>query len=447
MPDSRKRVADIAFLAALFIYVLAGTALTPPHGDEFMQMSMARDTFYVLGGQWNKLAYSPPLIPDTEEYQRLINGTINKSLIGLAWMLSGRGAESLPGIYAWGNPYDWNQQQGNVPSDDQLATARWPSALLTALGVLPMFYIGWQIRRRSVAYPAAVLFALHPVILLNGRRAMMEGSLMLFSLLTIAWLITLVIAEHSASAGDSVKRLHPAVRYAILGVLAGLAVASKHTGLVVAVAALAGALIAGLSRDRSWRPLAWIGLAGVVAFAVWFAFNPGYWNDPLGAAQATLKARTDLLAFQSSGNLGYANLGQRFQGVLAEPFLTPPQFYESESWAALIAPQITAYQDSDIDGWNWGPIIGVVLTLLAGIGLVVVIYDSLHHDKIAWIILIWVAATSVAAMAVPLAWQRYYLPVLLVAIILAAEGLGRLLVRRPAEMKTPAGVAAPEPAL
>src|SRR5258708_18340562 len=221
MPDSRKRIADAAFLVALMIYVLAGIGITPPHGDEFMQMAMARDIYYVFGGQWNKLAFAPPLIPDTEEYQRLINGTLNKNLIGVTWMLSGRGADSLPGIYAWGNPYNWNVSQGNVPSDDALHTARWPSALLTALGVLPMFYIGWQIRRRSVAYPSAVLYALHPVILLNGRRAMMEGGLLLFTLLTVAWLIAMIVAEHSAADNRPMKRLPPTVRYAILGALAG----------------------------------------------------------------------------------------------------------------------------------------------------------------------------------------------------------------------------------
>jgi hypothetical protein len=271
---------------------------------------------------------------------------------------------------------------------------------------------------------------------------------MLFSLLAIAWLVAMIVAEHSATENGFVKRMHPAARYAILGALAGLAVASKHTGLIVAGSALLGALVSGFSRDRSWRPVGWVALAGVVMFAVWFALNPGYWNDPMGAAKATLKARADLLNFQASGELGYTNFAQRLQGVVAEPFLTSPQFYESDDWAGLIGDQIVAYQNSDVDGWSWGPIIGLALTLLSGIGLVAVIYDSFHQNKIAWAILIWAAATAVAAVAVPLAWQRYYLPLMLVAIVLAAEGLGRLLVRRPAEVKdaAPSPVVAPEAA-
>src|SRR5689334_24920892 len=111
MPDSRKRIADAAFLLALMIYILAGVSVVPAHGDEYMQTAMAADTFYLLHGEWNKLAYVPPVEPSSETNLRLINGSINKTLIGVIWMLSGRSRESLPGIYQWAMPVDWNKQQ------------------------------------------------------------------------------------------------------------------------------------------------------------------------------------------------------------------------------------------------------------------------------------------------------------------------------------------------
>src|SRR5215510_4151693 len=125
MPDSRKRIADGAYLLALMTFIVAGFRLAPVHGD------------------WGRLAFAPPVERDTEQYLRLINGTINKTLIGLAWKLSGREVESLPAIYAWEMPLDWNRQQGRVPDDDALHIARWPSTLLTALGVIPVFLLGW----------------------------------------------------------------------------------------------------------------------------------------------------------------------------------------------------------------------------------------------------------------------------------------------------------------
>ena len=81
--------------------------------------------------------------------------------------------------------------------------------------------------------------------------------------------------------------------------------------------------------------------------------------------------------------------------------------------------------------------VGALFTVLAGIGLLALIYDALHRDLVALAILIWAAATIVASLAIPLAWQRYYLPLMLVAITLAAAGLGRVLVRRPMEEKRP----------
>lgn len=437
MPNSRKRLADGAFLLALIFYVLAGVALVPLHGDELMHMAMARDTFYVIHGQWDRLAFRPPIEPDTEAYLRLINGTINKTLIGVAWIIDGRDVNTLPGIFAWAMPLEWNRAQGNVPSDDAIRLARWPSALLTALGVIPVFILGWQLRLRSLAYPAALLYALHPVILLNGRRAMAEGSLILFTLLTIYWLIAIIIAEHSATANGFVRRLPVGIRYGILGALIGLTVATKYTGLVVAIAALSAALATGLMRSRSWRTFAWVGMAGVVGLLVWFALNPAYWNDPIGALRYTVSARAELLDRQGRGDpLVYKDGGERLKALVLEPFLTPPQYYEAPTWAGTIDDQISAYQRSSVDGWDWGVPIGILLTALAIIGLLTLMYDAWHRDLIAWAILAWTAATVVGSLAIPFAWQRYYLPLTLVAIILAAAGMGRLLVRRTADAAT-----------
>ncbi len=443
MSDSRKHIADAAFLLALMLYIVAGITLTPVHGDEFMQMSMARDVFYMAQGNWNRLAYTPPVPSDPEQYLRMINGTINKDLIGIVWLLNGRTVTSLPGIYAWEMPFDWNVQKGNVPSIDAVQLARLPSALLTALGVIPMFFLGWQLRLRSLAYPAALLYTLHPVILLNGRRAMMEGSLILTTLLTISWLLALIVAEHSANADGFMRQLPFWARYSVLGLLAGLAVASKYTGLVVIGAALAAALLAALARDRSWRPLVWTGLSLVVAILTWFVLNPGYWNNPIGGVIDSFKTRADLLEFQSNTPLRYNSVGERAGALITEPFLTPPQYYEAPGWDDVVKDQVLANEQSSLDGWDWGPlmqVVGVALSLLAGIGLFALVYDAFHRNLIAWTILIWALATALYSLAIPFGWQRYYLPWILVVILFAATGLGRLFVRRMPEENRQTGI-------
>ncbi|MBX3080136.1 MAG: phospholipid carrier-dependent glycosyltransferase [Anaerolineae bacterium] len=431
MSEQRKRVADVGFLVALMLFIVAGIMLVPPHGDEYMQMSMARDVFYEAQGEWARLAYVPPVQPDTEPYLRLLNGTLNKTLIGLTWLVTGRTEQDLPGIYAWGESQEWNIAQGNVPSDEALALARWSSALLTALGVIPIFVIGWHVRLRSVAYPAALLYALHPVVLINGRRAMMEGSLMLFSLLTVAWAVEMIVTEHSAAATGWMRRLSPLARYVGLGVCGGLVLSAKYTGIAIVATALLAVMITSLARRRTWRAVLYALLAGTITVVIWFALNPIFWNDPVGALRASVEARVDLLNRQSTDPLlAYKTTGERFSALLTQPFLSPPQYYEAPTWAGVIEAPIAAYENSALRGWAWTPLIGVVLTALMLYGLLRLVIEVWRRNLVAVAILMWLAVMLITSMSSPLNWQRYYLPLILVGVVLAATGIGYLVVWR-----------------
>ncbi|MFQ3536082.1 MAG: phospholipid carrier-dependent glycosyltransferase [Aggregatilineales bacterium] len=439
MPDNRKRLADIAFVLALMLYMLYGTAQVPPHADEYMHIAMARDFFLLREGGPAALAYTPPVQVDTLQYLRLLNGTVHKNLVGILWAASGRSPDSLPNIYAWAMPLAWNIANGNVPSQAELNLARWASAILAALAVVPMFMLGWHLRLRALAYPAALLYALHPVILLNGRRAMLEGSLMFFSLCSMYWLVALIVSEHSATARGFMVKLPLWARYGVLGALIGLTVASKHSGIIVAGAILTAAFITGIVREsppRPLRPLVWVSFAGGVGAATWFVLSPHLWNAPLEALKAMLAARGDLLNLQASDvALAHSGLGSRLAAILTQPFLSAPQYFEAPTWAGLLNAQIAAYQDSATNGWDWGVPIGIVLTGLALLGGLTLVAEARRRNLIAWAILVWVGAAILASAAVPMNWQRYYLPLILVAIVLAAAGLGRLLVRREQDSK------------
>lgn len=434
MSDSRKRLADVAFVLALMLYVLYGTSQVPPHADEYMHIALARDFFLLRDHGAAALAYVPPVQVDTLQHLRLLNGTVHKNLVGMLWAASGRTAESLPNIYAWAMPLEWNIANGNVPTQDELSLARWASASFTALAVVPMFMLGWHLRLRALAYPAALLYALHPVILLNGRRAMLEGSLIFFSLFSMYWLVALIVAEHSATARGFMVKLPVWMRYGVLGILIGLTVASKHTGIVVAAAVLVSALIAGVVRDSSprlVRPLLWVSLTGIVGFLTWFALSPHFWNAPLEAFKAMLAARSELLGIQASNAaLAHQDFVSRLIAILTQPFLSAPQYFEAPTWTGILDEQIAAYQRSATNGWDWGVPIGFVLTGLALFGGLNMLAEARRRNLIAWAILLWAGITVLATLAVPVNWQRYYLPLILVAIVLAAEGLGRLLVRR-----------------
>jgi hypothetical protein len=89
----------------------------------------------------------------------------------------------------------------------------------------------------------------------------------------------------------------------LLGLLCGLAVASKLNGALVCVCVAAWIPLAwwrarGLPGRASWRgPVLALGLAGATSFAVFYALNPRLWGDPLGGVQDILARWERMLGF------------------------------------------------------------------------------------------------------------------------------------------------------
>lgn len=405
---TRSRAADFLFCTALLVYIFIGLATVPFHADEFMQMSLARDIGAVLRGDFTSLRYQPPVQPDTPQHLRLLNGPTNKTLIGLVWAITGHSFDQLPGIYAWELSLDENRTRGNVPTLDDLNLVRIPSAALTALGAGLIFWLGWKIAGRPMAYPAAFLYALHPVILLNGRRAMMEGALLFFTLLVIFVAVTIAQRPEKWRRG-----------VITFGVALGLAVCAKHTGIVVAGACFIGVLWVWWIRFKV-RALVFGFVAGVIALGVFGLLNPSYWSDPIGAANATISARSDLLMMQTRNDPAvYPDLAARFMAALEQPFMATPQYSEAPAWNWLIDTQIIRYEDYYIDGVQWPRWFGWILSFLAILGAIILGVKA-RRDPVARILLLCALASFAVSLTIPLAWQRYYLPGLPVYILCIA---------------------------
>ena len=180
------RAVDLVFLLVLSVYVVGGLDLAPFHADESTIIFMSRDYAYqFIDGDLDRVRYDPdaPLINETQ--LRLINGTLSKTLIGLAWHSAGYTIDDLNTDWDWGGDWDYNVAANHLPSAELLYVARLPQALLMAASVWAIFALGWRLGGRGTAYAAALYLALSPPLLLNGRRAMMEAALTCFSLLTV----------------------------------------------------------------------------------------------------------------------------------------------------------------------------------------------------------------------------------------------------------------------
>src|SRR5579864_6076838 len=142
LPRPRKMgVIHALYVGILALYVLAGCALVPFHGDEstILYMSGDFDTLFLRGDLAHIEYHDPPPAGDpqavSKQALRILNGVTSKYIYGLAWRLSGLTVYNLNQQWIWGPDWAYNQSQNTIPTPFLLFIARWASGLLTALSV------------------------------------------------------------------------------------------------------------------------------------------------------------------------------------------------------------------------------------------------------------------------------------------------------------------------
>lgn len=425
--SSRARLLDTLWLLALAIFIVAGAPLVSFHGDEAMQVYMSEDyAVAFFDHDLARLTAGPPYNIDAEAQLRILNGSINRYSIGLLWHLAGYSPADLPPApgWDWGLDYDTNVATGHRPPDALLHLARLPSALFLAASAAVMFGLGWQFGGRPLAYAASALYMLNPVVLLNGRRAMMEGSLLFFGLLAV------LLAAH-ISRRRAQGALPGPLWWLALAAAAGLALASKHSGAVFVSAAFGWIALAELlrRRPRDLFPAALrLAAAGALALALFLALSPALWSDPPARLLDLLAVRAELVDIQVQADpAAPMPAAQRIEFIVTQPFIAPPMHFEAGGWTSFapISDEIARYMQSPLSGWQFGLMIGTALTLLAAFGVVALAAPGLRGPvplEHAAGLLLWLALAVVAMLANPLPWQRYYLPLIPPVTLLAAVG-------------------------
>ncbi len=421
-----RPLMDVLWLAALTAFILAGMMLATFHGDESMLIYMSHD--YVtafIDHQPDALKVQPPYELDGDAWLRILNGSVSRYSIGLSWHLAGLNSGMLPPRpgWDWGLDYDTNVATGHRPSDALLAAGRLPSALLLALGAVALFAIGREMGARPLAYAASALYTLNPILLLNGRRAMMEGSMLAFGLLAV-W----VAIRISRGQGGLWAWL-------ALAAFSGLVLSSKHSGILFVGSALGWIGLTALVRCWSAGRAGWLPFARTVGallitallgVGLFIALSPALWNDTLARLGDLVAQRQLLLDIQVAVSGGVTPLGQRMTDLLTQPFIAPLMHYEVSFWAnaQAIQAEIAHYMASPLSGLQGGVVVGGLLTLSVAVGLVALLRQSrAAADRWQIGVLAWVLLTTGSALVNPLGWQRYSIPQIPLFALLAAAGL------------------------
>jgi 4-amino-4-deoxy-L-arabinose transferase-like glycosyltransferase len=443
MPTKLRAIFDIVFLTALIVYIVAGVPLVPFHGDESTLIHTTRDYAYqFIERDYNMITLNGhPAIDPMDQQLRLIDGRVHKYLGGLAWHVGGYSVDDINTAWLWGTDWDYNRREGHIPSDDILIITRYASALLMAAGVVVMFFIGKSVGGRPAGYAAAFLYAINPALLVNGRRSMMEGSLMFFSLLTVLagmWFVRrlpplpALLGERgekqenhtrTGNNGHHKKRLYSedaawVFSVLALGLAAGLALSSKHTAVFTLVPVFAACGLYALYQ-RHFAAIGGLVAAGMVALVVFYVLNPTWWGDPLSGFNELLRLRTETLNTQLLYFDSYDGMGEKLGGFVRYALNSHPQYYEIAEWEGFIGGQIAAYENSMWTGLAL-PLVAVIGLLLAGVaGLV------RRFSPQRWVIGLWgVVAIAAVISVTPFEWQRYYLPAILPVVVIMGVGVG-----------------------
>ncbi|MCA0457334.1 MAG: phospholipid carrier-dependent glycosyltransferase [Chloroflexi bacterium] len=428
--------------------------LAPFHGDEAMHIYTSRDyTTVFIENNLQSLPVNPPYDIDSDPRLRLLNGSVMRYSVGFAMQLAGLTAGDLPPRpgWDWGLHYADNIATGHRPTETLLTVARSVAVFYFAISIIAMFGIGWQFGGRWVAYLASAFYTLNPIILLNGRRALVESALLCFGLLTIY--VALQIARKREQGGKGLWGW-----WAALIICAALTLVSKYSGTIFVAGAFGGIFIAEIFRtfprkQSQFPPLTLNGLiastlkltaSGLLMLALVVALSPALWNDPVSRVQdltQMLQEQVEIVVSILSPEAP-TTLPQRVEGILTQPFMTPVAYFEQASWAEAepIAQEITAYNTSPLGGLPVDTSTGAVLTVLAGIGLLTVVVPQLRlypSNALVVVLIMWLLVTFANLLINPLPWQRYYLPEIPIMTLLATVGTVRLILRprrkRPAQ--------------
>ncbi|MCY3799283.1 MAG: phospholipid carrier-dependent glycosyltransferase [Chloroflexi bacterium] len=418
--------ADALWLALLAAYIVAGAAIVPFHGDESTLMFMGRDFHYLfVDGDLSKVIYDRNRTEEGPELTlRLLNGTVSKMAYGWVMASNDRALRDYDTRWDWGADYETNRARNKIPDIGLLSQARLTSAVQLAAAAVVFFYFVQTALNRPTAYLASALFALHPNVLINGRRAVMEGSHLLGLMLALL-------------AGVWLLRERKWRQYLLLGVCMGFAVAAKHPNALASGLIFLACFIAPLCqlisrRVQKWRSAAahLLGMlaSGILAILVFFFLNPGWWRYPVEAAQLAYTYRTYLIRRQMASDDAYGSIAESLRGFFEYVFAAEHQYFAAASWAdfEVITAQIERYESSGLAGILFGGtvIFGIVCLALAMFGAVNLARDSAIEAKNRLLLLLWmIGLTLVTLLLTPLPWARYYLPLAPALAILLSYAL------------------------
>jgi 4-amino-4-deoxy-L-arabinose transferase-like glycosyltransferase len=392
-----------------------------PFVDEYAYITQSYQPDLLIAGRVNDRAWLDRLTYDLVPLPKyLING---------AYRLAGIRRPRPRDAAAWydNTSYQW----GGGP---ELLVARLPSVLMGAVGCVALFALGVQLRDPLAGWLAAGLLMLNPLYRLHAHRAMSEPSCEALSLIALG----LAFWAWNALLTRRTGLMLAWVSMAAAGLVAGLAILAKFNGILVLLV-LAGWMVLGLvlpsvSAARKITLLAATLNAPIIAAATFVALNPFMTAHPAGPLPPGQRAVAALDTWERFRFLVQhrMNVSRNQQAgfshnallTLADraTVLAIQGFGRFGPLGPTRSNSVQRYDVAqDLGALFWLPLVlaSLLWSILRGIREL-----RSGEPPLDWLVAIWAfLALGMVGSYLPMAWDRYQLPIQAPAALLVALAL------------------------
>lgn len=399
----------------------------PSFIDEWAYYSQAYFGPLWWEGDWNDLSWL--------EYPAIDLPPLPKYLIGGMIRLGDRPMPSRLDAFAW-----YGNTSTTFGSMDQLVWVRWPMVVLGSLGCMAVAAIGSRAFGPGAGLLAGLLLAMNPLYAMHARRAMSDVPAEAFLLLALA-----------VGLGSWARMLsgdRPVRAFLVMGLgsgtLAGLATLSKLSGglalMTLGAWALLAAVLPGVNGARKGMVVGSVGLAGLVAYGTFILGNPLLVTRPtvpkqspeevirladlglIGRTKAVMDHRADVSNGAQEHPL-FKEQGYPVSGVGSKVAVVGVQgFGRFGPLGPRTTDSIVRYDwRQDRGALLWGPLVllGAARSWVIGRR-----QWSRGEAPTSWAVLAQFLVSAVTVTAfIPMAWDRYYLPIQSGAALLASAAI------------------------
>jgi len=418
MTDPSRRIDWLLVSIVLTITAFHGLGVrqVPFHPDETSLLYQSADLEAWVRDPLS-VAWDPSKVTEYDQAYRTLNPPLPKIILGIGRRVAGFGPDQVSVDWDWSMSWDANRAAGALPGEALLTSARLANILLLPVSLMFLYMSGLKIGGRSTGIIGVVLLGTNALVLLHARRAMAEAAVIFGVSLAIFGFVQARDKPWLAGLGAATAVLSKLSTAALAPVGLVLVIWPGKTGLT------------GL-RNATTRAMAYLG-----AFALEvFVFDPLLWRHPFQAMAAVWRARLDLLASQvaeigaAAPSLILRSPGERLASLIGNTFLMPPQFAEVGNYVTQTAPQVESYLAIPGNELLRGVFAGglVLGVCLLGVFLAVIRWPRLPGaSRVPLSALAIASAAQTAALyaAIPLPFQRYYLPLIPFICLWVAYGV------------------------